>query len=673
MPTEPDEGRTVPEPDATPPTEPGAAPVTEPAAAVEAPDDPAGARPSSQVRRALLLTPIVAVVVGIAVVLANLPGGRPLPSAEALPSVPVVAVSPGYLVTVDELRRRGSLASRGEEPYASAAADLLDWADGAIDDPSHPTQPLVIVGTDNPFVDDARRAYGLGLAYGLTGEEHFAAAARRTIRAWMDTSLTTADTCPDNGGCHTSLIIGRAGAGFAFGADLIAESEAWTDDDRADLQTWMRNVLLPAASERPNNWGDAGTFLRVVAADYAGDREAFDRAIATWRSFIDLIEPDGRIPEEVRRGAAGISYTQEALQYKVAVALIAQRHGIDLWNYQGAMGGSLRAAIDRLADYWYRPEDWPDHPRPRVPSTGPLWEIAYAEWQDARWVGIIEDRRPYGDQGHSAIRWTTLTSGIPLDPLVAGGPSGSPAETASPSTGPSPTPGSATAPPEAQVPPITGLAVRLGSPLATSLPITVRWDDPPLRGVGIELQRSVDGGTWTALAVGAGDHATSDTLRIGRRQAYRIRAVVGTVAGPWAMIDDVLAARIEPSSRTVDLSGSWKRVSFGDYSGDTALSTDAARATMTWRGTTHAVAIVGPTGPTRARLVVFVDGAREATVELYSARYTARTSLFSTFGGSAAEHEIRLVAEPAGGRRTVAIDDLVTLSWRVSAPPGSAP
>ncbi|MDP9484169.1 MAG: hypothetical protein M3P84_13220, partial [Chloroflexota bacterium] len=87
------------------------------------------------------------------------------PTAAGSPTAqPVLGVG-GYLVTVDELRRRGKLAAEGEEPYKSAVNDLLEWADAGLDDVSQPTQPLLILGTDNPFVDDARRAYGLGLAY----------------------------------------------------------------------------------------------------------------------------------------------------------------------------------------------------------------------------------------------------------------------------------------------------------------------------------------------------------------------------------------------------------------------------------------------------------------------------------------------------------------------------
>jgi hypothetical protein len=635
---------------------------------------PAVPRPSDPVRRAILLTPIAAIVVGIIVVVANLPDGRAVTPGDGSPSIPSPAPavgSRGYLVSVDELRRRGDLAEAGEEPYAAAVADLLEWADAALDEDPEPTQPLIVVGTDNEFVDDARRAYGLGLAYVVSGEERYAAASRRTIRAWVDTATTTADTCHDHGGCHTSLILGRAGAGFAFGADLIEESESWTAEDAADLRVWMGEVLLPAASERINNWGDAGTFLRAVAADYAGNQSEFDRAIAKWRALIDLIGPDGRIPEETRRGPAGILYTQEALQYKLAVARIAERRGIDLWSYVGARGGSLRSAVDYLADYWNRPEDWPDHPRPRIPSIGPMWELAYAQWRDSRWVPIMLDRRPYGNFGHSAIAWTTLTNGIPIEESAAAGSSPSfgatpasevPATPIAPSPTPSPAPAGG---------PMTGLAVRLGSPLAAGIAVAVRWDLPTAAGATVELERAVDGGAWAPFAIGPSANAAADSLRPGAVHAYRVRVAGPGAPGPWATVDDVAVGRIEATRRTVAIDGSWERVAFGAYSGGSALSTDGNGATLTWQGTTGGIAIVGPTGPTRGRMIVTVDGTRADVVDLRSAKFLARQVLFTASWPAAAAHEIAIEAEPVGGRRTVAVDDIVTLGWTVSALAGS--
>ena len=626
-------------------------------------------RPADPGRRALVLAPIVAVVVGLVVVFATLPDGTPVPasggSSSAGSSPSGVTERLGYFVTIDELRQRGARAAAGEEPYKLAVADLMTWAKGAVNEQSHPVQPLVVVGTSNPFVDDAARAYGLGLAYGISGDEQYATASRQTIRAWVDTAISTGDTCPDSGGCHTSLIIGRAGAGFAFGADLIDGSAAWTDADRADLQAWMRNVLLPAVSHRPNNWGDAGTFLRVVAADYAGDTAEFDLAIEKWRSIADLIEADGRIPEEVRRGSAGISYTQEALQYKIGVARIAERHGIDLWDYVGAKGGSLRKAMDRLADYWHRPQDWPDYKDPRVPSTGPVWEIAYAHWQDPRWVGILLDGRPYGDSGHSAIRWTTLTNGVPIDPLVAGGPSASPGASSRPTASPSSAASSGS--PQA----IADLAVELGSPLVDPVRIRISWDKPSTPNAGVDLERSVGGGQWSKFAIASDGRSASDSLRPGANHAYRVRAAVAGAAGPWTTLTDVSVARLEASDTTFVRQGTWKAVSFREYSAGSAFSTDAKAATLTWQGMTQAIAIIGPTGPTRGRMIITVDGGRAKVVDLQSSHFKARTVLFTASWSGPGVHELVIESQPRNGRPTVAVDDIVTLTSSLTAPLGS--
>lgn len=638
---------------------------------------------SSTTRRAALIVPVVAIATGLAVVIATQPGTpvptpAPTTSAVAASDGPTGGRQAGYLTTVASLRERARLAADGVEPYREARDDLLEWAADAVDERAEPVDPILIKGTDGPFVDDARRAYGLGLAYAVTGDEQYATAARATIRSWVETAGRTTDTCPDSGRCHTSLIIGRAGAGFAMGADLIAGSAVWTATDREELRAWMRDVLLPAASQRPNNWGDAGTFLRVVAADYAGDGDAFSAAIAAWRANMDLVEPDGRIPEEVRRGQAGISYTQEALQYKVAVAEIAARRGVDLWSYTGKAGGTLRAAIDRLAYYWFRPEEWPDHADPTVPSTGPLWEIAYARFGDPRWQPIIQARRPYGDRGHSAVRWTTLTHGVPFQPIVAGtSPSPSPvvaassAPTATPSASASAAPVPSVAPSGRPVPDVAAigrLTIRLRDPWSSELPVRMGWRTDP-EGADVVVERAVDGGDWREV-LSADDTRLDDEIPIDTPVDYRVRSADGTT---WSTIDDARVDRFEATSRSVDRSGSWSRATAPAYSSGSALSTDQSGAALTWRGSARSLIVVGPVGPTRGRMVIDIDGERAEVVELYSRSFEARTVLFTVHWSDGQEHEVRIEARHRSGRTTVAVDDLVSLRATVSVAPSPAP
>ncbi|HET9457945.1 MAG TPA: hypothetical protein VFO78_11420, partial [Candidatus Limnocylindrales bacterium] len=194
---------------------------------------------------------------------------------------------------------------------------------------------------------------------------------------------------------------------------------------------------------------------------------------------------------------------------------------------------------------------------------------------------------------------------------------------------------------------------------------------PTTAGATVELERAIDGGDWTPFAIGPSGNAAADSIRTGAVHAYRVRVAGPGAPGPWATVDDVAADRIEATSRTVVLDGPWERVAFGAYSGGSALSTDGNGATLTWQGTAQAIAIVGPTGPTRGRMIVTVDGTRADVVDLRSAHFVARQVLFTASLPAPALHEITIEAEPVGGRRTVAVDDIVTLGWTVNALGGS--
>lgn len=386
---------------------------------MDAPTAPPRAR---RRRPEVVVVAVLVLLVGLAVVGGGLAmrgapvaSASPAPSVTPPPSLPAVgAASIGYLVRPGDLSDRAQQASAGTEPLATARADLIEDADAALETSARPMVNLDIPGTEGPFVDDTASAYGLALAYAVTGDTRYAQGARDYIMAWVDTTETLVNACPEHGGCQTSLIVARTVPGLVFAADLIRPSKLLTAEDDAAFRTWLADLILPELPTRDGNWGDAGDFSRAAITDYLGDEEGFANALDEWRSRMDAVPSDGHLPDEVRRGEAGMSYTQEALQYKVAVARLAELRGVDLWSYVGKGGASLRTAVDLLTTYWSRPEDWPWDTHVSVPSPNPMWEIAYQHWQDPAWPPIFAEDRPYGGDGHSAIRWTTMTNGIPL-------------------------------------------------------------------------------------------------------------------------------------------------------------------------------------------------------------------------------------------------------------------
>ena len=351
------------------------------------------------------------------------PGDTAPPPSDSPPAVglPDLADVRGYLATPERLGQVVRRARAGDEPEATAVRDLLDFVrNRAIDEDPDPEDPIDTGDTAGPLVDDTTNAYALALAYGVTADAAYARRAGEIVNAWVETARSTENTCTDTGGCTTSLILSRGAPGFVFPAALVGTA-GMTADERDAFDEWLRDLILPAASERENNWGDAGTFMRVVVTDWLGDDEGFEDALDAWRSGMDLVAEDGHLPEETRRGKSGLQYTQEALSYRVAVATIAERRGVDLWDHRGSEGASLRDAVDYLLRYWEQPEEWPHHGNVEVPNEGPMWEQVYAHWRDCASAERVEAGRPFGRKGNSAVRWTTVTDAAPVEECSGSG------------------------------------------------------------------------------------------------------------------------------------------------------------------------------------------------------------------------------------------------------------
>ena len=302
-------------------------------------------------------------------------------------------------------------AAAGRQPWASAAADVVQEANRVLDLPPRPSEPLRITNPDAPFIDDAQAAYTLALAQVITGDERYGRHAAAIVDGWVATTRQTRDTCALGGQCTTSLVLGRGAPGFVFAVQLLRSAGDYDPARVTAFHDWLRSVILPAVSERPNNWGDAGAFMQFAVAAELGDRVEMDRAVAHWRRTLDLIPADGHIPEETRRGPSGLMYTQEALSYKVALAQLAGRWGINLWDARGAQGATLRLALDYAARFLRSPIGWPWHTGGiRDPRPAPFWEIVNAHWPDPAFGELAMASRPANGKGHSAIVWTTLTS-----------------------------------------------------------------------------------------------------------------------------------------------------------------------------------------------------------------------------------------------------------------------
>ena len=150
-------------------------------------------------------------------------------------------------------------------------------------------------------------------------------------------------------------------------AILLEGSLVWSARDAEGLRVWMSEYLVwlnaspngqheRAAKNNHGSWYAAQT---ATLAMYAGDT-AFAKATveATKARIAAQITPEGRQPEELAR-TRSMHYSAFNADALSCLAEIGRHVGIDLWHYEAPGGGSLRRAIDHLAEFAPHPADWP--------------------------------------------------------------------------------------------------------------------------------------------------------------------------------------------------------------------------------------------------------------------------------------------------------------------------
>jgi hypothetical protein len=211
------------------------------------------------------------------------------------------------------------------------------------------------------------RVLAKALVYARTGQESYRQEVIEACRAVIGTEA---------GG--RTLALGRELLAYVIAAELVE----LPSDLNASFRSWLGDVrhssldgktLVSTHEDRPNNWGTHAGASRMAASLYVGDSADLDRAAQVFHgwlgnhsaydgfSFGDLawqvnpsspvgINPtgstidghsvDGVLPDDQRRGGGfqwpppAENYVWEALQGAIAQAVILDRAGYDVWNWQ---------------------------------------------------------------------------------------------------------------------------------------------------------------------------------------------------------------------------------------------------------------------------------------------------------------------------------------------------
>lgn len=243
-------------------------------------------------------------------------------------------------------------------------------------------------GQSNPELNDldrnrlgttATRVTTLSLAWYLSGDERYAQKAVDLLKVWflnkstaMNPNLEYAQMVPGrngNKGRSSGVLDTYSFVSMLDAVYLLEKSSAFTRHDSQRLRYWFGQLLQwmlhspqgIGESNAKNNHAIAYDAQIVSFALYAGKKKVAQQVLQHFpeRSLFTQIEPDGRMPQELRRTLA-FGYSQYNLTHMIDLFLMGRHIGLELSHSTSKDGRSFYKAMDFLSSYVGKQvEDWP--------------------------------------------------------------------------------------------------------------------------------------------------------------------------------------------------------------------------------------------------------------------------------------------------------------------------
>ncbi|MFA5879362.1 MAG: alginate lyase family protein [Candidatus Margulisiibacteriota bacterium] len=256
-------------------------------------------------------------------------------------------------------------------------------------DQNNPCAPYIMKdgeinpNTQVPELNDEKRLYRmtdaveqLSLAYHLTQNEVYAEKTKELLATWfvnpetkMNPHLNYAQMTPHkNIGTNWGIIESRNLIKVVTALEILKESPSFTHEFQNNVKEWFRNFLdwltfnnfgqeEKKAKNNHGVWYDA----QALAFNFLlGNFEAAKKILReVCSSRINTqIEPNGKMPAELKRTRSK-HYTEFNLQAFIIIATFGDLLGINLWDYKGYNGESIKKALDFFLTYYHTKTPWP--------------------------------------------------------------------------------------------------------------------------------------------------------------------------------------------------------------------------------------------------------------------------------------------------------------------------
>jgi hypothetical protein len=235
--------------------------------------------------------------------------------------------------------------------------------------------PEIYKITDRTYLgklEEASRV--LSLAWYFTGEEKYAAKAASLLRTWflddatkMNPNLDYGQAIPGvNTGRGIGIIESVALMGIADAAGILVRSGSWKASDHKALQQWYEAYLKWMLASKNGNEEHAaknnhGTWYYAQVIDFAlftNDMAKAKQLAEESKKRLDgQLTKEGAQPLELERTNA-LGYSTMNLRGWFTVATLANKTGLDLWNYQTTQTVTIRTAFDWLLPYAIGQKNW---------------------------------------------------------------------------------------------------------------------------------------------------------------------------------------------------------------------------------------------------------------------------------------------------------------------------
>ncbi|MGF1902540.1 alginate lyase family protein [Aliivibrio sp. 1S128] len=205
----------------------------------------------------------------------------------------------------------------------------------------------------------------LALAYYFSGEDQYAKKGVSLIRTWfldentlMNPNLEFAQSVPGNNkGRRSGILDGRIIPQRVLDAiTMFSDSKYWSEEDDTKMNVWLTQYLAwlttsdlgKEGAKQTNNHGSWYEYQVAAVSYYLGDTKQTKQAVKNAEIiFSQQFDSMGAQPHELER-TRSYFYSTFNLEAITSTAIIAEKVGLSMWEYESKNNATLIKGIDFL-------------------------------------------------------------------------------------------------------------------------------------------------------------------------------------------------------------------------------------------------------------------------------------------------------------------------------------